>query len=221
MDSERSWCLRLAHHIFCHTCVGAHISRDQTTDLQGVVLANFIPRLKQVLISHVVKDKNSCRQRQKRGWIKQRQGVCDLGRYCGMKGDQLMSQTFLSADHHHLSSSEQWELDRHGPHTWTLRFGPLTPPGYSGDGQSWDALQRWKRARKWTHSSPSIMFFLIELKLWFHKKNIKKSQICPKKTKKKTTKNKSQWRKFKNKKRKEKAKTVVLYLFKPRCQCSC
>lgn len=54
MDSERGWCLRLAHHILCHTRVGAHISRDQTTDLQGVVLANFIPRLKQVLIYHML-----------------------------------------------------------------------------------------------------------------------------------------------------------------------
>lgn len=130
-----------------------------------------------------------------------------------MKGDQLMSQTFLSADHHHLSSSEQWELDRHGPHTWTLRFGPLTPPGYSGDGQSWDALQRWKRARKWTHSSPSIMFFLIELKLWFHKKKHKKISDPSKKNKKNQLKINHSGESLKTKKEKKRQKqSFCIYL---------
>lgn len=50
MDGERSRCLRLAHHVLCHTRVRAHISRDQTADLQGVVLPDLIPGSKQFLV---------------------------------------------------------------------------------------------------------------------------------------------------------------------------
>lgn len=78
--------------------------------------------------------------------IKQRWGEGEGGRYCMMKGDQAMSHTFLWAGHHRLSSSARWELGRRGPHTWTLHFGPLTPPGCLGDVQSWDALYRWKQS---------------------------------------------------------------------------
>lgn len=42
VDGERGRCLRLAHHVFRHAAVGAYISRDQTTDLQGVVLTYLI-----------------------------------------------------------------------------------------------------------------------------------------------------------------------------------
>lgn len=78
-------------------------------------------------------------------WIKQREREGAGERYCVMKGKQMMSHTFLWAGHRRLSSSARWELGRRGPHTWTLHFGPLKPPGCRGDVQSWDALQRWKQ----------------------------------------------------------------------------
>lgn len=86
-------------------------------------------------------------------WIKQRQGEGEVGRYYVMKGDQMMSHTFLWAGHHHLSSSARWELGHLGPHTWTLHFGPLTPPGCPGDEQSWDALHWWKKHTNETSQS--------------------------------------------------------------------
>lgn len=48
VDGEGGHCLRLPHHVLCHAGVGAYVSWGQTTDLQGVVLANLIPGLKQV-----------------------------------------------------------------------------------------------------------------------------------------------------------------------------
>ena len=47
VDGERGRGFRLAHQVLGHAGVGADISRGQTTDLQGVVLANLISGLKQ------------------------------------------------------------------------------------------------------------------------------------------------------------------------------
>lgn len=156
VDGERGRCLRLAHHVLCHAGVGAYISWGQTTDLQGVVLTDLVSGLKQVFMYQMLSNtqKNVYTQThsmqrawadntdKSKQWIKQRQGEGEGGRYCVTKGDQLMSHTFLWAGHHRLSSSVRWELGRHGPRTWTLHFGPLTPPGCPGDVQSWDALYR-------------------------------------------------------------------------------
>lgn len=49
VDGERGRRLRLAHHVLRHARVGAHIGRGQTADLQGVVLADLVPRSKQAL----------------------------------------------------------------------------------------------------------------------------------------------------------------------------
>lgn len=42
VDGERGRCLRLADHVLRHAGVGANISRDETTYLQGVVFTDLI-----------------------------------------------------------------------------------------------------------------------------------------------------------------------------------
>lgn len=46
VDGERGRRLCLADHVLRHAGVGADVSRGETADLQGVVLANLISRSK-------------------------------------------------------------------------------------------------------------------------------------------------------------------------------
>lgn len=167
VDGERGRCLRLADHVLSHAGVGAHISRGQATNLQGVVLTNLISALQSVcvhvFVSNVFKHRKkppklftqTCSGQhaspadKEQKWAEAQTKVgTGWGRYCLMKGNQVMSHTFLSAVHRRLSSSARWELGRHGPHTWTLHFDPLKPPGCLGDVQSWDALYQKQQKKK-------------------------------------------------------------------------
>lgn len=83
VDGERGRRLRLAHHVLCHAGVGADISRGQATDLQGVVLANLIPGLKQVFVyretqTHSMQHASADTDKSE-PWIRQRPGEGEGG----------------------------------------------------------------------------------------------------------------------------------------------